>query len=154
MRFFLIDKITEWEPGKRARALKNVALSEDFFDDHFPRMPIMPGVLILEGMAQLGGILLEETVKIEIGIADKAVMTMIDKTKFRAMVRPGDQLTYEAVITGFNDMGGRVSVTASNAGKTVVATTFTFAFQAIDDAYLIRDRKRLLDLWLSGVTHG
>lgn len=154
MRFFLIDKITEWKPGKRATALKNVALSEDFFDDHFPRMPVMPGVLMLEGMAQLGGILLEETVRIELGITDKAVMTMIDKTKFRAMVRPGDQLIYEAMVTGFNDMGGRVSVTATVSDKTVVSTSFTFAFQPIDDDYLIRDRKRLLDLWLSGVTHG
>jgi 3-hydroxymyristoyl/3-hydroxydecanoyl-(acyl carrier protein) dehydratase len=154
MRFFLIDKIIEWKPGERASAVKNVALSEDFFDDHFPRMPIMPGMLILEGMAQLGGILLEETVKKELGISDKAIMTMIDKTKFRATTRPGDQLIYEAVISGFNDMGGRVSVMAKKAGKPVVSTTFTFAFQAIDDAYLLRDRQRLLDLWLGSLDNG
>ncbi len=151
MRFFLIDKITEWEPGKRATALKNVSLSEDYFDDHFPRMPIMPGVLILEGMAQLGGILLEETVKKELGISDKAVMTMIDKTKFRDITRPGDQLIYEAVISGFNDMGGRVAVTAKKSGKPVVSSSFTFAFHTIDDPYLVRDRQRLLELWLGGL---
>jgi len=53
MRFFLIDRITRWEVGRAAEALKNVALSEDFFDDHFPRRPILPGVLMIEGMAQL-----------------------------------------------------------------------------------------------------
>lgn len=55
MRFLLIDRITEWEPGKRASAVKNVSLSEDFFDDHFPLKPIMPAVLMIEGMAQLSG---------------------------------------------------------------------------------------------------
>jgi 3-hydroxymyristoyl/3-hydroxydecanoyl-(acyl carrier protein) dehydratase len=50
MRFFLIDRITRWEVGALAEASKNVALSEDFFDDHFPRRPVMPGVLILEGI--------------------------------------------------------------------------------------------------------
>ena len=59
MRFFLIDKIDEWNLGATAKATKNVALSEDFFDDHFPRRPVMPGVLIIEGMAQLSGLLLE-----------------------------------------------------------------------------------------------
>jgi 3-hydroxyacyl-[acyl-carrier-protein] dehydratase len=63
MRFFLIDRITKWQVGITAEAIKNVALSEDFFDDHFPRRPVMPGVLIIEGMAQLSGLLLEATLK-------------------------------------------------------------------------------------------
>ncbi|HDY65929.1 MAG TPA: hypothetical protein ENH84_06840 [Phycisphaerae bacterium] len=57
MRFFLIDKITRWDVGTGAEAMKNVALSEDFFDDHFPRRPVMPGVLIIEGMAQIRAML-------------------------------------------------------------------------------------------------
>ena len=63
MRFFLIDKITDWRVGTNAKAIKNVALSEDFFDDHFPRRPVMPGVLIIEGIAQLSGLLLEASLK-------------------------------------------------------------------------------------------
>ena len=59
MRFFLIDRIDKWEVGVSAQATKNVTLSEDFFDDHFPRRPVMPGVLMIEGMAQLSGLLLE-----------------------------------------------------------------------------------------------
>ena len=63
MRFFLIDKISRWEVGALAEGTKNVALSEDFFDDHFPRRPVMPGVLVIEGMAQLSGLLLEASLQ-------------------------------------------------------------------------------------------
>jgi 3-hydroxyacyl-[acyl-carrier-protein] dehydratase len=63
MRFFLLDKITRWEVGVAAEGLKNVALSEDFFDDHFSRRPVMPGVLIIEGLAQLSGLLIEASLQ-------------------------------------------------------------------------------------------
>ncbi len=151
MRFLLIDSIVEWEPGVRAKGVKNIALSEDFFDDHFPRTPIMPGVLILEGMAQLGGIFLEETVKEEMGIERKALMTIIDKTKFRDISRPGDQLFYEAFRPTFNEIGGRINVEATKNGKKIVSTRFTFVFEEMTDAHLKRDRERLLALWKEGL---
>src|SRR5512138_3447927 len=88
MRFFLIDRITRWEPGRCAEAIKNIALSEDYFDDHFPRRPVMPGVLILEGMAQLSGLLLEAGLKARYDKDAKAVLTVIERTKFREMARP------------------------------------------------------------------
>ena len=94
MRFLLVDAILEWELGKRARGIKNVSLSEDFFDDHFPLKPIMPGVLVVEGMAQLSGLLLEESMKVK-GVTIKALMSLLDKAKFRRMVVPGDQLRME-----------------------------------------------------------
>ncbi len=148
MRFFLIDKIIQWEIGKSAKAIKNISLSEDFFDDHFPRMPIMPGVLILEGMAQLSGIFIEETIYNKMGIEKKALMSIIDKTKFKDISKPGDQLIYSAEITNFNDMGGRVRAKAYKNEQLIVSTSFTFIFSEIDDEYLKRDRKRLLELWL------
>ncbi len=151
MRFFLIDAIVNWQRGVQATAIKNVALSEDFFDDHFPRMPIMPGVLILEGMAQLGGVLLEETVQAEYQIERKALMTTIGRTKFRQTIRPGAQLVYTAHDLHFNDLGGRVSVDAHAADKLVTSTQFTYILQAIDDPDLRRDRKRLLNLWLEAI---
>ena len=98
MRFFLIDRITRWEPPQAAEAVKNVALSEDFFDDHFPRRPVMPGVLILEGMAQLSGLLLEASLKEKFGKDAKAVLTVIERTKFRRLVRPGDTLNYRTEV--------------------------------------------------------
>ena len=88
MRFFLIDKITRWDVGTGAEAMKNVALSEDFFDDHFPRRPVMPGVLIIEGMAQISGLLLEASLKGKYDSDAKAVLTVLERTKFRDMVRP------------------------------------------------------------------
>ena len=108
MRFFLIDRITTWDVGKSATATKNVALSEDFFDDHFPRHPVMPGVLIIEGMAQLSGLLLEESLKQKFGKDAKAVLTVLERTKFRRMVHPGETLTYTTRVTNLSDLGGTV----------------------------------------------
>jgi beta-hydroxyacyl-ACP dehydratase FabZ len=95
--FLLVDRVIEIELGKRILALKNVTVNEPFFQGHFPGRPIMPGVLILEAMAQAGGILAFET--IEHDVKDRAVYFMgIDKAKFRRIVVPGDQLFLEAVI--------------------------------------------------------
>lgn len=146
----MIDRILDWTIGDTARAIKNISLSEDFFDDHFPRMPIMPGVLILEGMAQLGGVFLEETAKAELSIRRKAVMTSIDKTKFREISIPGDTLIYTARVLAFNEAGGKVEVQAWKNEKTIVKTTMNFVFREIQDPYLMRDRDRLLELWKNG----
>ncbi len=95
--FLLVDRVLEIEKGKRILALKNVTVNEPFFQGHFPGRPIMPGVLILEALAQAGGILACETMEEE--VKDRAVYFMgIDKAKFRKIVVPGDQLLLEAVI--------------------------------------------------------
>ena len=82
MRFLMLDRITKWEPGRRGEAIKNITLSEDFFADHFPLRPIMPGVLIVEGMAQLGGLVLEEGARIQQKREIKVLMSIIEKAKF------------------------------------------------------------------------
>ena len=95
--FLLVDRVLELERNKRILAIKNVTVNEPFFQGHFPGRPIMPGVLILEAMAQAGGILAFET--IEEDINDRAVYFMgIDKAKFRRVVVPGDQIVLEAII--------------------------------------------------------
>ena len=151
MRFLMIDKIVEWRIGGLARAVKNITLSEDFFDDHFPRMPIMPGVLILEGMAQLGGIFLEETVQEKLGLEKKAIMTIIDKTKFRDISRPGDTLVYTAEVLSFNPDAGKVEVTARKKDKEIVSTRITYVLNAYEDPILQRDRLRLVNMWKEGL---
>lgn len=89
--FLLIDRITELEPNKKAVGLKNVTINEPFFQGHFPDNPIMPGVLIIEAMAQVGGILAFRS-----GVDGDTVYFMsIEKAKFRKPVIPGDQLRLE-----------------------------------------------------------
>ena len=148
MRFFLIDRITLWQVGAAAEAMKNVALSEDFFDDHFPRRPVMPGVLILEGMAQLAGLLLEASLKQTQGNSAKAVLTVLERTKFRDMVRPGDTLLYRAEVISVNPSGGKASVQASVSGRTVATTAMLFAFKYLDDPQLESRRAALMATWL------
>jgi 3-hydroxyacyl-[acyl-carrier-protein] dehydratase len=147
MRFFLIDKITRWEVGRSAEAVKNVALSEDFFDDHFPRRPVMPGVLMLEGMAQVSGLLLEASLAEKYGKDAKAVLTLMERTKFRDLVRPGDTLLYRTEVTAINANGGKVSVQALRDGRPVVTSGMVFAFKYVDDPLLNERRQALLKLW-------
>ncbi len=91
--FLLVDRVTHLQAGKDIVAIKNVSLNEPFFNGHFPERPIMPGVLILEALAQAGGILGLETVGQGVSSDDKLYLfTGIDQVKFKKVVIPGDQL--------------------------------------------------------------
>jgi beta-hydroxyacyl-ACP dehydratase FabZ len=95
--FLLVDRILELETGKRVVGIKNVTINEPFFQGHFPGHPIMPGVLLLEAMAQTGGVLAMRSAEAEgIDIKNKVIYFMtIDKVKFRKPVLPGDQVRFE-----------------------------------------------------------
>jgi len=96
--FLLVDRVTALEAGKSIEAYKNVSISEPVFQGHFPDHPIYPGVMIIEGMAQVGGVLAFKSLSEEEmeNSEDKVVYFMsIDKAKFRAPVTPGDQLIYK-----------------------------------------------------------
>ena len=94
--FLLVDRVTEIEPGVSLSAIKNVSINEPFFQGHFPGLPVMPGVLQLEAMAQTAGILLNRIA----GNADGIPFFMgIDGARFRKVVKPGDQLRIEIEIT-------------------------------------------------------
>jgi 3-hydroxyacyl-[acyl-carrier-protein] dehydratase len=93
--FLLVDRVLEFESGVRIKALKNVTFNEEFFQGHFPGQPIMPGVLILEALAQAGAIFVVKS--LDIVSDDKLFLfTGIDAAKFRRPVVPGDQLMLEA----------------------------------------------------------
>ncbi len=104
--FLLIDRIIEMEPGKRIVGLKNVTINEPYFVGHFPGLPIMPGVLILESMAQAGGVL----VKKSMNVPDEKLMFFmgIDKAKFRRPVVPGDQVRLEIDVLSLHARFARV----------------------------------------------
>ncbi|QLE57279.1 3-hydroxyacyl-ACP dehydratase FabZ [Nostoc sp. TCL26-01] len=87
--FLLVDKIIDYVPGKKAVGIKNVTINEPQFTGHFPGRPLMPGVLIVEAMAQVGGIVMTQLPELEGGLF---VFAGIDKVRFRRQVVPGDQL--------------------------------------------------------------
>ena len=94
--FLLVDRVLEMEAGKRIVAIKNVTANEHFFVGHFPGHPVMPGVLIIEAMAQVGGILLIKEFEDR---DDKVPYFLgIDKARFRRPVQPGDQLRFEVEV--------------------------------------------------------
>ena len=99
--FLLVDRIMEMEPGKRIVGLKNVTINEPFFQGHFPGHPIMPGVLLIEAMAQVGGVLAMKSAEAaNVDVRSKVIYFMtIDKVKFRKPVVPGDQVRFEMDLT-------------------------------------------------------
>lgn len=121
----LIDRVLELERKKRIVAIKNVTINEPFFNGHFPGLPIMPGVLIVEAIAQAGGALLLTEVEDR---SDKImVFTGIDRAKFRKPVSPGDQLRIEVEVTGWRAVPRMIAAKMHGAvyveGKRVAEAT-------------------------------
>jgi 3-hydroxyacyl-[acyl-carrier-protein] dehydratase len=116
--FILVDRVLELEPGVRIRALKNVTINEPYFQGHFPGKPVMPGVLILEGMIQAGGLLLTESLSPE--IHSQVCFAGVDGARFRVPVIPGDQLIFEVEIAKQRSRVVKISAKAF-VGKNRVA---------------------------------
>jgi UDP-3-O-[3-hydroxymyristoyl] N-acetylglucosamine deacetylase/3-hydroxyacyl-[acyl-carrier-protein] dehydratase len=120
--FLLIDRILDLEVGKSVIAMKNVTINEPFFQGHFPGHPIMPGVLIIEAMAQAGGVLLLQQIE---DPQTKVVYFMsIDKAKFRRPVTPGDQLRFELEMTAFRRGTCKMTAKAFVQDKLVASADF------------------------------
>jgi 3-hydroxyacyl-[acyl-carrier-protein] dehydratase len=96
--FLLVDRILACEPGKYVHALKNVTFNEPFFQGHFPHRPVMPGVLIIEALAQASGILAFKTVEVVPDKDTRFYFVAIDKARFRKPVEPGDQLMLKVTL--------------------------------------------------------
>jgi 3-hydroxyacyl-[acyl-carrier-protein] dehydratase len=126
----LVDRITEYEPKKRAAGYKNLTINEPFFQGHFPGNPLMPGVYIIEAMAQLGGTLV-------VGPDDfrrrAAVLTGIEKARFRRPVVPGDRLDMEAIFIRMRSRMGWCMGTAHVAGKLVCSAEMMFSLTDVDE---------------------
>jgi 3-hydroxyacyl-[acyl-carrier-protein] dehydratase len=125
--FILVDRILEGEKGKSMVGLKNVSMNEPFFQGHFPAEPIMPGVLILEGMAQVGGILAFYSLPEMIG-KKLIYFAGIDKVRFRRPVVPGDQLIYEMEVLKHKGKIWKMAGKAKVDNNVAVEAEFMAAF--------------------------
>lgn len=129
--FLLVDRVTELVAGKKAVGFKNLTANEDFFNGHFPHKPIMPGVLMVEALAQLGCL----CVLVEPEFKDSlCVFTGMDGIKFRTMVVPGDRLDMEIELTKRRGPLGKAKVLAKVGDKIAVEGEITFAVTKQDQA--------------------
>ncbi len=122
--FLLIDKVIDIEIGKRAVGIKSVTINEPFFQGHFPMMPVMPGVLIVEALAQLGAVVLLSSDEFKGKIA---VFAGIDGFRFKKQVVPGDQLRLEAQLLKMRSNIGKTSVKATVDGELAAEGELMFA---------------------------
>jgi len=122
--FLLVDKIVELEEGKKAVGIKNVTVNEPFFQGHFPDYPLMPGVLIVEAMAQVGAVAM---MTVEENKGKLGVFTGIDKVRFRKEVRPGDTLKMEVEMIAMRRGIGKAEAKAYVGEELACSGTLMFA---------------------------
>lgn len=123
MRWTWIDRFVAFESGKAATAVKNLSLAEDHFADHFPGFPVMPAPLILEGLAQTGGILVGEARQYR----ENVVLAKMSNATFHRDALAGEQLTYTVTLLDINDTGARVAATAHSGPDLVAEAEILFA---------------------------
>lgn len=145
MRYFLIDRIDEMKKGSFAVGTKAVSLSEDCFEHHFPGQPVYPGALLIESMAQLGGALLEISLRDEMGHCPRCVLSTV-KAKFRDFTKPGDVLSMRAEILSQHDESAKVRVKGVRGDKRMCEAEILYVFLKIDDPKLEASRNEFLDI--------
>ncbi|MEZ7172484.1 3-hydroxyacyl-ACP dehydratase FabZ [Sporosarcina sp. OR05] len=127
--FLLVDRITELEEGKKAVGLKNVTINEEFFKGHFPGYPVMPGVLIVEALAQVGAVAMLQK---EENRGRLAFFAGIDNCRFKRQVIPGDTLKLEVEITRMRGAIGKGKAVATVEGEIACETEITFALGPVE----------------------
>ena len=122
MRWFWIDRFLEFESGRRAKAIKNVSLVEEQVDQYFPGFPIMTPTLVLEGFAQMGGLLIGQQSDFQANI----VLAKVSRSKVFKYPRPGDQLVYQVTIQALQSDGGLIHATSHLDGELQLEADLTF----------------------------
>ena len=129
--FLFVDRILELRKGEKAVGIKNVTINDNFFCGHFPEKPVMPGVLMVEAMAQVGGVLLLTNGNHD---GKVALFMAVDNVKFRKVVEPGDQLVMEVTIVRDRSRSAAIRGEGKVAGNVVVEADMMFSF--LDASYL------------------
>jgi 3-hydroxyacyl-[acyl-carrier-protein] dehydratase len=130
-RWLLVDRIDSLEAGATVRGVKRFHPSERFFEDHFPGFPVVPGVLILEALAQIAGKLIGYSVRLERGDWPFPILSMMSGVKFRRFVRPDEEIQLEAKLVALRDEMADVRVRARVGGRVVAQAEQIFVFNAV-----------------------
>ncbi len=128
----LVDRILEFEEGKRIVGLKNVSVNEPYFQGHFPGFPLFPGVYVLEAMAQVGGILMIKSLKLEIG-KYAVVFAGVDGARFKKPVFPGDQLVLELEVISLKRTLSKMKGVAKVDGGVVAEAVLYAAARKLEE---------------------
>ena len=151
MRFILVDRVDALIPGESIAGVKNLAMSEDVFADHFPDHPLFPGTLVVEALAQLGGCLVECTFHSRSEETRRAVLMQIERAKFHAPCRPGDQIEMRCALTNDLEGASRVDAEARVRGERVAQATLDFRLVKVDSERVHQQRRELYRTWLSAI---
>jgi 3-hydroxymyristoyl/3-hydroxydecanoyl-(acyl carrier protein) dehydratase len=151
MRYFLLDRVIEVVPGESARGIKCVTLTDEVVHDHFPDYPILPGALLVEAMAQLGGFLIEITRNADDAPLVRALLVQIKSAKFSKPAEPGDQIELRVRLGSALDAAAQIDAEAWVGSTRIARAELTFMLRAIDSERVHEQRRNLYRLWTRGL---
>ena len=150
MRFFLVDCITQLKRFAHADGIKCISLADDCFEHHFPGRPVYPGALLIESMAQLGGALMEISLRKESEPLPRCVLSKVE-AKFRDFALPGDQLALRADVVSHHADSARVRAVVTRGEQRLAEAELIYIILRIDDPALEASRRQYLSV-LTGAT--
>jgi 3-hydroxyacyl-[acyl-carrier-protein] dehydratase len=143
VRFFLVDRIEELKPFAHAEAVKCISLADDCFEHHFPGQPVYPGALLIEAMAQLGGALIEISLRKDDANLPRCVFSKVE-AKFRDFAHPGDRLRLRAEVVSHHSDSARVRVIAFRDDQRIAEADIIYLLIQVDDPALEASRRQYL----------
>lgn len=151
MRYILVDRITQLNIGKNSEGLKAITLTDPIFADHFPDFPVFPGALILEGLAQVAGYLVDMTINQGKEFSDptrkRCMLLQVEKMKFHKYSRAGEQLIFRAELENLLEAGARLTVTAHCGEELRVSGKIQMAIVEIHSKRLSEHFAQIFHLW-------
>jgi 3-hydroxyacyl-[acyl-carrier-protein] dehydratase len=146
MRYYMIDRITEFELGKRVQGIKAVSYESEILHDHFPGYPVLPGAFLVESMAQLSGFLIEMSRNTREEVR-RALLVKIDEAKFYSMAEPGDCLVLDATLEEQMEDAVKTKILVMCGTKKVATATLTFVLKDIPIPAIHEQRRSLYRVW-------